>query len=109
MPYTDQGLPFASSVSPYAMTTPYQRSSDTSKAAAARAQHFVGEQGETVLIWIQARGERGATQKDAAAALGIGRPSLCARFRALEQTHAILKTAERRGGCVVYRALKGSM
>ncbi len=85
------------------LSTPYQRGSDTSRDAALRAQSFVGEQGETVFAWICLQGVNGATQKEAAAALGIGRPSLCARFRALEQVHAILKTGDRRGGCVVYR------
>lgn len=89
------------------LAVPYQRGSDTSLAAAERARSFVGEQGETVLAWIQKCGERGTTQKEAAFHLGFGRPSLCARFRALEQVHAILKTAERRGGCVVYRAMAG--
>ena len=86
------------------LSTPYQASSETSKAAADRAKDFVGEQGAVVLSFILTRGLKGATQKEAHAALGIGRPSLCARFRALEQTKQIEKTAERRGGCVVYVA-----
>lgn len=85
--------------------TPYQRGSDTSRDAAIRAQAFVGEQGATVYAWIASQGAHGGTQKEAERALGIGRPSLCARFRALELTSAILKTGERRGSCVVYRAM----
>lgn len=91
---------------PVTVAVPYQRGSDTSKAAADRARPFIGQQGDRVLAWIQSRGELGATQKEAARVLGIGRPSLCGRFRALEQTSAILKTSERRGGCVVYRELR---
>lgn len=87
--------------------TPYARGSETSRDAAIRAQSFVGEQGATVYAWILEQGLHGATQKEAERALGIGRPSLCARFRALEQTSAILKTGERRGGCVVYKAMSG--
>ncbi len=85
---------------------PYQRGSATSKDAAIRAQDFVGEQGHRVLAWIEKQGERGATQKEAEAGLRIGRPSIAARFWALEGVHAILKTSERRGGCAVYRVLK---
>lgn len=84
---------------------PYQRSSETSKAAAIKAEPFIAAQGRTVSAWIGRQGERGGTQKEAAAALGIGRPSLCGRFRALELTSRILKTGERRGGCRVYRTL----
>jgi hypothetical protein len=82
---------------------PYQHGSDTSRDAALRAQAFIGQQGQDVLTWIASHGEAGATQKEASAALGIGRPSLCARFNALEQTGAIVKTTARRGGCYVYR------
>lgn len=46
------------------LTTPFQPSSDTSKAAAKKAQAFVGQQGETVLQAIRAAGERGLTQKE---------------------------------------------
>ncbi len=88
-----------------AMGIPYQHGSDTSKAAAERAKSFVGKQGADVLAWIRSRGEHGGTQKECRAATGIERPSLCARFRALEQVHAILKTGDRRGGCVVYTVM----
>ena len=86
---------------------PYQRGSATSKDAAIRAQDFVGEQGQRVLIWIAKQGEHGATQREAAAALTIGRPSIAARFNALAGTHAILKTGTRREGCAVYRVING--
>lgn len=82
---------------------PYQSGSDTSHDAAVRARDYVGKQGADVLAWIGTRGRYGATQKEAEAALGIGRPSLCARFRALEQAGELeKKTTERRGGCAVY-------
>lgn len=84
---------------------PYQRGSVTSRAAAIKAQAFVGEQGARVLAWIVGRGTRGGTQREGSEALAIGRPSACARFRALERTHAILKTGTRRRGCAVYQAI----
>lgn len=87
-------------------SAPFQRGSDTSKEAAVKALAFVAEQGWKVLAWIEAQGEHGATQKEAEAALDIGRPSLCARFRALEQTSMILKTGKRRQGCRVYRVMR---
>lgn len=93
-------------MTPVVRSAPYQPGSDTSKDAAERARAFVGQQGDRVLAWIRSVGEHGATQKEAAQALKIGRPSLCARFRALEQLKAITKTTARRGGCVVYRGLK---
>lgn len=83
---------------------PFQSGSDTSHAAALRAQSFVGRQGVKVLLWFEGRGERGGTQKEAAEALGIGRPSVCARVNALEQQGRLVKTTLRRGGCAVYRA-----
>ncbi len=70
-----------------------------------RAQKFVGEQGLRVLEWLHQRGEMGGTQKEAEVVLRISRQSLCARFRALEGVHAILKTGARRGGCVVYTVM----
>ncbi len=88
-----------------ALPTPYQRSSDTSKAAAKKARDFVGKQGADVLAWMRSRGEFGGTQKECHTATGIERPSLCARFNALEGVHAILKTGDRRGCCVVYRTM----
>lgn len=83
-------------------STPYQIGSDTSKDAAKKAQDFVCEQGWKVYGWLQKQGERGGTQKEAAGKLGLGRPSLCARFRALEQGKWIVKTEHRRAGCAVY-------
>lgn len=91
MPYTQHGLPFASG-------------SDTSLDAAIAAHGFVGEQGARVLAWVQARGAFGATQKEAEAALGIGRPSLCARFLALELIGALRNTRAKRDKCAVYTA-----
>lgn len=91
MPYTQDGLPF-------------QSNSTTSREAALRAVKFVGEQGVTVLDFIRDRGTWGATQKEACDELRIGRPSMCARFRALEQSGEIVKVAETRDYCRVYRA-----
>lgn len=86
------------------LSTPFQRSSETSKAAAVKAQAFVGQQGETVLAAIKERGELGMTQKECKAVTGIDRPSLCARYRALEQCKLIVKTDRKRDGCAVYAA-----
>jgi hypothetical protein len=94
MPYVD----------PINRDLPFQSGSETSHDAAIHAKDFVGDQGLTVLAWIRRRGDFGATQKEASAALGIGRPSLCARFRALEQAGSISKTTSRRCGCAVYQA-----
>jgi hypothetical protein len=90
-------------VLPATYDLPFASGSDTSEAAARRAAKFVGKQGAAVLAWI-ASCPHGSTQPEAAAALGIGRPSACARFHALEQRGEIVKTDERRSGCVVYRA-----
>lgn len=87
--------------------TPYQRGSATSKAAAASAQTWAGAQAERVYRWVADQGERGGTQKECDAALGIGRPSCCARFRALEQTHRLMKTHAKRDGCYAYVAMEG--
>lgn len=84
------------------LSTPYQASSPTSRAAAVKAQAFVGQQGETVLAAIQKTGERGLTQKEAKAVTGIDRPSLAARFNALERCRLIVKTDRKREGCAVY-------
>lgn len=87
MPYTNAGLPF-------------QSQSDTSRDAALAVERFVGEQGETVYAWLAERPD--GTQKEASASLGIGRPSICARFHALEAAGRIVKLKHRRDGCAVY-------
>ena len=90
MPYTRSGVAFATG-------------SDTSYEAALKAQPFVSQQGMEVYRWLQRRTEHGGTQKEAEQLLCIGRPSICARFKALEDAGAIGKTDERRLGCAVYR------
>lgn len=92
MPYLDsvnRELPFASE-------------SDTSRQAAIHARDFVGKQGVQVLLWVEARGAYGATQKEISDGLQLGRPSVCARVNALEQQGKLVKTSARRQGCVVY-------
>ena len=89
MPHTRSGIPWA-------------KQSDTSYEAALRAAPFVAEQGLRVYHWVRSRGPRGATQKEAEAALGIARASLCARFKALQDASAVRQTSHRRGGCAVY-------
>ena len=90
MPYTRHGEPFAAQ-------------SDTSYEAALKARKFVAAQGLRVWRWLRYTClVCGGTQKEAAEALCMGRPSLCARFKALEDAGAILKTTYRRSGCAVY-------
>lgn len=95
MPYLDASysLPFASG-------------SDTSHAAAVRSRHFIGQQGEDVWRFVAICGARGATQKEIAASLQLGRPSVCARTRALELAGRLVKTTQRRAGCAVYLVAK---
>lgn len=88
MAYTRAGQPFAAP-------------SDTSYEAAIQARAFVAEQGMAVYRWLKQQA-KGGTQKEAAAALNIGRPSVCARFKGLEDAMAIRKTSARRGKCTVY-------
>lgn len=83
---------------------PYASGSETSRASAVKARDFIGPQGERVWQYVAAQGMRGATQKEARVALGIDRPSLCARFRALQLRGRLIKTAQRRGACAVYEA-----
>jgi hypothetical protein len=93
---------------PYTQTQPslpYASQSETSHEAAMKARSFSGEQAFRVLAFIRWNGADGCTQKEAEQALEIGRPSLCARFRELEQAGQIVKTAKRRQGCVVYKAM----
>lgn len=91
MPYTNSTPPL-----------PFQSGSETSRDAALKALRFVGDQGVTVLDYIRECGRFGVTQKEAAEELHIGRPSICARFNALEKSGEIVKTTERRSGCAVY-------
>lgn len=92
---------------PASYELPFQSGSDTSRAAAERAQKFVGQQGADVLRWFLERGARGGTQKEVAAALSLGRPSVCARVHALEQCGWLIKSvSERRSGCSVYFVVK---
>lgn len=80
----------------------YAGGSETSYEAAIHARKFVGEQGMTVLRWLQSRTD--GTQKEAERQLHISRPSLCARFKALEECGAIRKTSTKREACVAYKA-----
>lgn len=91
MAYTQAGLPYSEPT--------------TSRDAAIAAQEFAKTQEARVLAFISGRGMLGATQKEADAALGIGRPSCAARFRGLERMGAIVKTEARMNGCTVYRAV----
>lgn len=88
---------------PASYELPFDSASDTSRDAAVRAERFVCAQGLEVLHWMQDQGAHGATQKEASDALRIGRPSICARFHALEKRGALVKTTQRRDGCAVYQ------
>lgn len=81
---------------------PFQSGSETSHDAAVAARAFVGQQGARVYAFIVACGVFGATQREIADRLNIGRPSVCARVRALEQCRDVRKTERRRDGCAVY-------
>lgn len=94
MPYAD----------PINRELPFQSQSETSHDAAVQARDFVGKQGVQVWCWFESRGAYGGTQREAAEALGIGRPSIAARVNALEQQGRLRKTAQRRAGCSVYTA-----
>ncbi len=89
--------------SPARQPIPFQRSSATSRDAARRAEHFIGQQGERVARWFAEQGRQGASQKQASVALGISRASICARVNALERAGRLVKTARRVDGCAVYR------
>lgn len=94
-------MPYIDSLTP---DLPFQSESPTSHAAAVKAHDFVSQQGEKVFAWFAQR-RSGATQKEASEALEIGRPSMCARVRALEQAGRLVKTSARRDGCQVYEVL----
>ena len=80
---------------------PFASHSDTSRDAALA--RFVGPQGRAVLAYIEeCEPERGATQKEIAAGLQVGRASVAARVHALEQQGKLRKSTARRDGCAVY-------
>lgn len=81
----------------------WQPGSDTSKAAAQRAERFADSQRARVYAWLVMQGTHGGTQEEVSIAVGIKRQSLCPRFRELERAGQIEKGAESRGGGHVYR------
>lgn len=91
---------------PPAPLPPYAKGSATSRDAALAVRSYIAQQGEIVYAWIAECGSGGATQKEASAALGIGRPSMAARFNALAQAGRIRKTDQRRQACAVYQAIE---
>lgn len=86
---------------------PFQSQSPTSHDAAVAAAEFIGLQGERVFEWFE-RQAGGATQREASEALGIGRPSMCARVRALELAGRLVKCSGRRQGCAIYRTVRSA-
>ena len=81
--------------------------SETSREAAVRARSFVGPQGEQVYAVIEYWSDDpgyGITQPELAERLSLGRPSVCARVRALELAGRIEKIpGVKRDGCAAYR------
>lgn len=88
---------------PASYELPFQSQSPTSRDAAVEAKKFSGKQSASVLAWFQERGACGGTQKECAAALNLGRPSVCARVNHLEHVGLLIKSvSERRHRCSVY-------
>lgn len=82
--------------------TPYQPTSETSKAAAVTARTVAGQQAEQVYAYVLGCGARGASQKEICAGLFLGRPSVAARVNALWRAGRLVKTTVRRQACAVY-------
>ena len=72
---------------------PPARPVPTSRAA-ARAIRGDPARGQRLRLrqYLEDRGEQGATQEEAAVALRMGRPTMCARMWELEQSGLIRKT-----------------
>lgn len=86
-------------------TLPYASGSDTSQAAAERAESFFTEQQRKVLADVRAQGFYGSTQKECHARTGIARAALAPRFLELLTAGHLYKSAvDRRDGCAVYKA-----
>lgn len=82
---------------------PWQAGSDTSHDAAVAADGFANHQRARYFQWLRDRGEWGGTDKEAHAALGIERSSLCCRRMELRRQGRVEKTEMRREGCAVFR------
>jgi hypothetical protein len=80
---------------------PFAVGSETSYEAALHARAFVSEQGVKVFRWLRDHGDYGGTQKEAAAALNIERPSLCAGSRRSRKSARFAR--QRRSGTVARR------
>ena len=91
-------------VPPTPPSLPYQRGSQTSKAAAVRAVRFAESQRSRILAWLIAQGPRGGTQLEAQVELQLKPQSASPRFRRLEQDKLIRKAADVRDGARVYKA-----
>ena len=87
----------------------------TSQQAAEQAKAFAAHQRELVYAFIKQQGRWGATQREIAERLGLGRPSVAARTWELHggKRHngapdypvRIHRTGERREKCAVYIAV----
>lgn len=89
-----------------APTVPYQRKSQTSRAAAVAAGAFATTQQERVYRWWVSRGPHGATMAEAELAMVARRSSLCGRVHALAGASdgRLVKTKDIRNRCHVYVA-----
>jgi len=88
-----------------AQRLPYESTSETSREAAQAAQVFAGAQGQRYLRWLSDQGLVGGTDKEAHAALGLERSSICARRDEWVKAGRVVKTDRRRDKCAVWVVL----
>jgi len=93
-------MPYADPVN-YAL--PFISNSETSREAAVTAKSFAPTQLDRYFTWLLAQGSRGGTDKEASAALGIARMSLCCRRMELKRAGLIEQTGYKRDGCAAVR------
>lgn len=79
---------------------PYAAGSDTSKAAARQARWFSGGQCDRLYAFLVRCGDFGATDKEIARVLDMGRPTICARRKGL--AGRIKDSGIRREGCAAW-------
>jgi CRP-like cAMP-binding protein len=72
------------------------RSSDTSKAAAARIQPVSAKMQRRILDYIKSRGDDGATYDEVVSELGLEKPTVAGRLNDLKRAGLIADTGRRR-------------
>lgn len=75
---------------------PYQRGSETSRAAAASIEPATGTKRAAVQAFILGRGDTGATNEEVAEGLGFLLQTVCARCRELQGSGAVRDSGKRR-------------